>query len=66
MTSYRITQEFHVMPEGNYQGKRIQEIEFFYAIRRGDESLVFRAETVGYADQLLAGLVHQERLRLAA
>ena len=57
MIEYRITQEFHTMPAVAFKGRPGHSVDFFYAIRRtADDSLVFRAETSGFADLLLERL----------
>lgn len=61
MPDYRIVQEFHVMPETTWNGKQVASIEFHYAIRRADDSLVFRARTQDQADDLLSRLFHFTR-----
>jgi len=58
MPSWTISSEHHFMP----QTERGHSIEFFYAIRREDGSLLFRAETMRHAEELIARLVgsHKE------
>ena len=55
-SSYRIVPEFYVTPEAHYDGRKAPPIEFTYAIRRADDSLVYRTETHKYAADILANL----------
>ena len=63
--TYRIVPEFHVSSEVYYDGRTYPSIEFKYAIRREDDSLVFRTETHEYAAEILSNLEYP-KVRLAA
>lgn len=51
--TWSITSEHHVSPPARYAGRDVPSIEFFYAIRRRDGSLLFRAETLGFAEEIV-------------
>jgi len=66
VTAYHLTPEFHVMPATKYNGKPVPSIDFEYAIRRDDGSLVFRAESLAFAQECLDNLRRELRLAAAA
>ncbi len=63
---YRIVPEFHVSPEIYYDVRTYPSVQFQYAIRRKDDSLVFRTETHQYAAEILSNLEYPKKVRAAA
>lgn len=61
MTTYHIVTEFHTSKPTHYRGKDFPGTDFHYAIRRDDGTLVFRAGTIKFANELLTRLEHYTR-----
>ena len=66
MSAYQLTPEFYVMPATTNNGKPVPSIDFQYAIRRDDGSLVFRAESLAFAQECLDNLRRELRLAEAS
>ena len=61
MSGYHILDEPYVAPEANYKGHRVPPTLFAWSVRRRDGSLVFRTETLSYAEELMRRLAHFQK-----
>lgn len=56
MTGWSISTEFYTSPPATYKGKDIPGVDFHYAIRRADGSLLFRTQKPEQAQEIVDAL----------
>lgn len=58
MNPWFVTPEFHVSPATYFHGMPVHSLEFNYAVRREDGSLLYRTESDQLAHDIVERLFH--------